>query len=341
MFLPLKEAIILRTTLAALIGILVGVMPAAAVEPVACGGRDMIPELKKRAPEIYQEIRRDADTIVNGKGLLWRIEADGVAPSYLFGTIHFTDLRVHEFPPAVLAALDGSRVVIVESLSIFENPLSPAAKETAGLAQLPDGQTLDDILPPDVLATLKKALSRRLMAYGAFRTMKPWMLMQLLSYPPCELASLVLDNPIVDRDIGQRARDAGKEVIGLETAAEQLRSLDAVPMDSQIKMLLASAVLSKQTDDMHETFVHLYRAGDIAMVDMLSRKVMDAVYDAASYKDFMENLLDKRNVRMRDRAMDDVRKGGAFIAVGALHLPGEAGLVELFRGAGFSVTRVE
>ncbi len=335
------EATIFRKSIGALFGTLIFISPALAVDPVACGGRDMVPELKDRAPEILQEIKRDADKIVNGRGLLWRIDAEGVPPSYLFGTIHFTDLRVHEFSPAVVEALDGSRVIIVESLAIFDNPLSSSAKDTADLAQLPDGKTLDDVLPDDVLKALKEALSHRLMAYAAFRTMKPWMLMQLLSYPPCELASLVLDNPIVDRDIGQRGRDAGKQVIGLETAAEQIRSLDSVPMDSQIKMLHASAVLSKQTDDMHETFVHLYRAGEIAMVDMLGRKVMDAVYDANSYSDFMENLLDKRNFRMRDRAVDEVRKGGAFIAVGALHLPGDVGLVELFRGAGFTVTRVD
>ena len=45
-----------------------------------------------------------------------------------------------------------------------------------------------------------------------------------------------------------------------------------------------------------------------------------------------------RNLRMRDAALPLLADGGAFIAVGALHLPGAIGLVELLRGAGFTVT---
>ncbi len=44
---------------------------------------------------------------------------------------------------------------------------------------------------------------------------------------------------------------------------------------------------------------------------------------------------------MRDRALPLLGKGGAFIAVGALHLPGDKGLVALFREAGYTVTAVE
>lgn len=315
-------------------------LPASAA-PLPCGGRDVLAELKDVDRKVYEEMKSQADAIPNGAGLLWRIEADGVAPSYLFGSIHFTDPRVHDYSPVLLAALNGSRAVAVESLSVFEGPLSPGSRAATEMAKLPAGQTLDDVLPEDTRAALKKALSGRLMSYDAFKIMKPWMVMQLLSYPPCELASLVMEYPIVDKDIAQRGRDAGKPVIGLETVEEQLSALDAVSMPSQIRMLHASAVLSRQIDDMHETFVQLYLKGEVGMIDVLGQRLMGALFDQASHSEFMDNLLDKRNVNMRDRSLAEIRKGGLFITVGALHLPGEKGLVELFRKTGLKVTRVE
>jgi len=309
--------------------------------PIACGGSDIAAELKADSPKVYRQIEAQAARIKNGKGLLWRVEAPGVAPSYLFGTIHFTDSRVHEFSPAILAAMAEARTVAVESIEILDESLGNSSAEIGELTVLPDGKTLDDILPDDVAHMVKTALASRLMSYEGFKTMKPWMLMQLLSYPACELASQVTDNPIVDKDVAARARAAGKTLIGLETAREQFASLDAIPMTAQIEMLKASALLSGQIEDLHETFVQLYLAGEVSMIDILGRYLLGENFDQIAYNAFMETLLDARNLRMRDRALPHLREGGIFIAVGGLHLPGDKGLVELLRQEGFTVTRLQ
>jgi uncharacterized protein YbaP (TraB family) len=63
--------------------------------------------------------------------------------------------------------------------------------------------------------------------------------------------------------------------------------------------------------------------------------------DAMSiYAFFEEELIDKRNKRMAERSKPLIDKGNAFIAVGALHLPGKTGLVELLRSAGYKVIPV-
>ena len=49
-------------------------------------------------------------------GILWKIEAKGVAPSYLFGTMHSDDDRVLKLPPVVVKAFDGARVFAAELL---------------------------------------------------------------------------------------------------------------------------------------------------------------------------------------------------------------------------------
>ena len=54
----------------------------------------------------------------------------------------------------------------------------------------------------------------------------------------------------------------------------------------------------------------------------------------------MRALLKSRNTTMVERAAPLLASGGAFIAVGALHLPGKTGLVERFRASGYTVTKV-
>ena len=54
-----------------------------------------------------------------------------------------------------------------------------------------------------------------------------------------------------------------------------------------------------------------------------------------------QSLLISRNFGMRDNALAHLEQGNAFVAVGALHLPGKQGLVSLLREAGYTVTAVE
>ena len=62
---------------------------------------------------------------------------------------------------------------------------------------------------------------------------------------------------------------------------------------------------------------------------------------ASAYASFRTTVIDERNRKMHDAALTHVEKGGAFIAVGALHLPGKTGLIELFRRSGYTATPIE
>jgi uncharacterized protein YbaP (TraB family) len=63
--------------------------------------------------------------------------------------------------------------------------------------------------------------------------------------------------------------------------------------------------------------------------------------DKEGYAAFEKRIITDRNHVMAERASTYLAKGGAFMAVGALHLPGEEGLVELLRKQGFTVTSVQ
>ena len=76
----------------------------------------------------------------------------------------------------------------------------------------------------------------------------------------------------------------------------------------------------------------------MGVVFPLMKAVMPQTGSGEGVAQFQEALIDKRNDTMTERALPVLEKGPTFIAVGALHLPGETGLVKQLRDAGYTVT---
>ncbi|MBL8584077.1 MAG: TraB/GumN family protein, partial [Rhizobiaceae bacterium] len=92
----------------------------ARAEAPACAGHDMLAELGSSDPAVLAKIESEAAATPNGKGLLWKIEKAGTAPSYLLGTMHMTDPRVTSLPPTAQAAFDKSQTVVIETTEILD-----------------------------------------------------------------------------------------------------------------------------------------------------------------------------------------------------------------------------
>jgi uncharacterized protein len=115
-----------------------------------------------------------------------------------------------------------------------------------------------------------------------------------------------------------------------------------VPEDQQVAMLKVGLKYIDRSDDIMETLVQMYvkRQVGAAMPFQLALAAENGV-PASAFDGFQKTLLVDRNVKMRDAATPMLEKGNVFIAVGALHLPGETGLVSLLRERGYTVTPVE
>jgi uncharacterized protein len=117
--------------------------------------------------------------------------------------------------------------------------------------------------------------------------------------------------------------------------------MNSVPMDLQMKSLIETVALGDKMDDIMETMIALYAEGRPGLImpflKSLSAEGMSSMSEQ-SYGEFEEIMVSARNKVMAERAAKILAEGDAFIAVGALHLPGEKGLVELFRKAGYAVT---
>lgn len=265
-------------------------------------------------------------------GLLWRVEREGAPASHVFGTIHLADARVAEPRPAVLAALTGSRTLAIEVA--VDAMVDPSVFD---LEQLADGRKLETLIGTDLYEQTRRALAGRGVPERVIARMKPWAAMMAVASAGPRDASLALDSRLL-----AVARRAHLRVEALELVEEQIASFDAVPMASQVALLEHALAHPQALEAENETMIRAWLAGDLvtlvhfpARMDRLNPGV------AQHYDALVRHLVHDRTVLMHHRLMPSLRAGRVFVAVGALHLQGEKGLLALIEGDGYRVTRVE
>lgn len=271
-----------------------------------------------------------------GQGVLWKVEGpeSGTVPNYVFGTVHVTDRRVLNLPMEVRKAFAHARAALFE----IKQRGSDAALYR-DFVLLEDGQSVSEYLDGDQLRRLGKAAELYGFEEHVLHRFKPWALYTMFSVPPTEAARKKSGKKVLDNAMQTRARDFGLPVYGLETIEEQLALFDGASDDEQVAYL--DSVL-RQLDEVEvgfETLLQLYLARDIDGIFDLVVENMDAT-DSEAWDSFQEIFLDQRNINMVDRMQGHLQEGGAFVAIGALHLPGELGVLNLLQSKGYRLTRV-
>ncbi|MFA5901695.1 MAG: TraB/GumN family protein [Hyphomicrobium sp.] len=323
-------------------------IPAAAAEknsaapPPTCTGVDMLAETAAKDPHTYDLIMAKAAEAKNADAILWKIDKEGLPTSYLFGTVHLTDPRVTTLSPATKDAIKDSKVIALEVSDISETATSTVIAKSAPLVMFTDGRRLDGMLTPSEYETVKKIIGRSGMPPDLAGMFKPWIVTLILSVSDCERTKVQAGERVLDMKIAEMGKSRGMEVIGLETIPQQLEALAAVPEQQQLDMLRSSLRFSDRTNDMMETLVQLYltRRISAALPFQIALARQAGIGDEA-FAGFQQKLIYERNEKMKAVADPLLEKGGAFIAVGALHLPGDHGLVELLRQSGYTVTKIE
>ena len=305
--------------------------------PKPCQGSDLTKVDGLAAAEAAR-----ADDLINGDGLLWRIEKPGLAPSTLFGTIHSTDESALEIAQRAAQSINGAKVVATElggPIDTIEKANITAATLASALDR--DHDTFEGAIAPKDREKIEKLITS--LGYPAefAHHLKPWFLAILTALPKCEAARETLNLPEVDQFLAETARDLGVKVIGLETTEEQLAAIANLRPQVAATLLTITARDPALNDDLYATTLRLYResrpAEIVAIADALGG-LSEA--ERAAQDEFMRALLQDRNAIMGKRTAPLLASGGAFIAVGALHLAGKTGLVEQFRADGYTVTKV-
>lgn len=339
----------LRSRFAVAILAIAAAMPVAAAEkdaaagaPKTCTGVDMLAETRAKDPQTYSRIMAAASATRNADAILWKIEKHGRPASFLFGTVHLTDARVTTLSPAVKAGLKDAKAIALEVSDLSEQATSSVIAQSAPLVMFTDGRRLDGLLSTAEYDTVKSVIGRAGMPADLASTFKPWIVTMILSVSDCERDKVQGGARVLDMQLAEIGKERGIDVVGLETIPAQLEALAAVPEQQQVDMLRASLKFADRTNDMMETLVQLYLSRKIAAAMPFQIALAEqAGVSAEAFAGFQEKLLVERNEKMRQAAQPLLEQGGAFIAVGALHLPGDHGLVELLRQDGYALTAIE
>ena len=269
--------------------------------------------------------RADTD---RSHGLLWEISKTGQVPSHLFGTIHSEDPGVVDLPVPVKQAFDASNSVALEVL------LDTEAMMYSSTAMLMlDGRSLSGVLGVPLYKQVAEAIVSRGVPEPVLNRMKPWAAAVTLSTPVLETGQ------VLDMVLYKDALQQEKPVYGLETVREQLDLFDALSESDQIILLRDAVENLPALEAMNAELLKAYKQRDLAGLLTINETSMQTG-DQRLAKDFQRRVVDDRNHLMAERMQPYLQQGKAFVAVGALHLPGETGLLNLLEQQGYTVRRV-
>lgn len=265
----------------------------------------------------------------NNNTLLWEISGKGLKkPSYLFGTFHMMCKRDIQFSKNLLKHLEAADEVY------FEMDLDDASNTLGALLfmNMKDGKTLKDLYTTEQFARLEQFFKDSLRTnLGSFQKMKPSML-EAFIYPrlfPCKNLSGV------EQELLAIAVKQKKEVKGFETIAFQASVFDSIPYEEQAKSLLKNIDSLSRYRVYFDKIVHIYQR---QQMDELEKVFMDSTFGMT---DDLDILLDKRNINWVEQLKPLLPKQSLFIAVGAGHLVGNKGLIQLLRKEGYKVKPVQ
>jgi uncharacterized protein YbaP (TraB family) len=259
------------------------------------------------------------------QGVLWEIRTGGAAPSYLLGTMHSDDPRLLDLPTELVSALEGARSFTMEVVM--------DAQTMSALGQrmlLPPGESLQNMLDAGNWRRLVEVMQRRQVPEPALQRLRPWAVAMVLSMPQ-QFSGLALD-----LHLQQYAQRLGKPLYSLESLEEQLAVFDELSTPEQVQLLRTALQQLPAMPALIEALTNAYLARDLAAMQTLTEGQL-AIGDVQFNHRFVKRLIDDRNVRMLDRMQPQLREGGAFIAVGAMHLPGTRGLLSLLRDQGYEL----
>lgn len=258
---------------------------------------------------------------------LWKIEGNGLEnPSYLFGTIHITcDATLED---DVKKALDETTQIVME-LDMDDPTMQ--SKMMQGM-YLKDGKTLKDFVSDQEYKSIDSLFINNMgMSVKLLENVKPFFLMSMF-YPKmidCQMQSFELE-------LTKIASEQNEDIFGLETIEEQLKVFDDIPLEDQyadlIRMAEGNLTKDKAT---FSKMLKIYKDEDInALIDIMND---DANSTMSKHQDV---LLEQRNKNWISKIGVYAKEQPTFFGVGAGHLPGKNGVIQLLRNAGYTVTAV-
>ncbi len=277
-------------------------------------------------------------TLPASSQILYKIEGNGLSsPSFLFGTHHIAPISVIEKTGAdkpfeaatqIIGEIDMTQDQMALALAMQPHMIAPS------------DSTLSKVISPEDFTVINEEFKKWAPAPGVdlkmFDAMKPNVVMSMVAVAMAaqEMPGF---NPQeqLDTYFQIQGKNMGKDIAPLETAEYQATVLfDSTPISYQAEALVDMLKDPSEAIQATKDLTAAYEAQDLTKMLELSEKDNE-------HPEFMKALLDKRNAEWLAKLPDLIKDKSSFIAVGALHLAGDKGLIEGLRKLGYTVTPIK
>jgi len=268
-----------------------------------------------------------------GRNFIWKATSPSRGVVYLVGSVHLLTPEYYPLDPAFDAAFSSSDVLI-EELDMHEMQAANSQLQMLTRGMLPSGQMLEKVLSADTMSAVVKKFTDLGMPLEPMKQFKPWLLSLILQGFEWQKAGfdadLGLDKHFYDLAIG-----SGKQVEGLETLAFQLSRFDEMSMDLQDRLLAETLKELETTKTSFTRMADAWKGGDVPTIERLVLK------DLKAEPQMYDRLLIERNRTWLPKieALFS-RPKPAFVVVGAAHLVGPDGLLQMLRAKGYRVEQL-
>lgn len=239
--------------------------------------------------------------------------------------------------PGMQQALEGCDVVVGEIDK--EEMTSQDTQTKMGMAMMaPLDSTLDKLFSPEDFAIVEKVFDKYFGSMGVklsqMKMLKPSAIsVQMQAMQAVKYFPNFNENELIDMAVQTRANEMGRPSIGLETIDEQIAVLFNAPLTEQAEDLLDACKKDDYFMVQSSALVEAYMAQDLAKIESIMTDPEMGGDDAEA----MDNLIYDRNRNWVEKLVKMMPERAALVCVGAGHLPGDQGLLQLLRGRGFTV----
>ena len=283
-------------------------------------------------------------SVVCNAQLLYKISHKDLSkPSYVIGTYHLAPASFVDSIPGARAALDAVGVVCGEVV-MSEMESKENEKKVKAAMMLPDGKSLADVLTAEEMQRLNDYMSEIMgmnlenpilkSQMGKMTPMAISTQLQLVQY----MKNTPNFNPLklIDAYFQKAAKKAGKRVAGLETVDFQINTLYlGTSIERQKEQLFCMVDNSEYYALQMKELSAAYFAQDIQALWDLTEEKLGNSCDSTPEEDMA--LIYGRNAAWAEQIPVMIAENPTLFVVGAAHLPGEQGLLELLRVKGYTV----
>jgi uncharacterized protein YbaP (TraB family) len=265
----------------------------------------------------------------HSRGIFYEVRG-AEATVFLLGSVHVGKRQFYPLDPPIEAAFEASDTLVLE---VDLRDKERLQQEVIKSSVYPRGDDLEKHLDPVVLTLLREYFVVNGVPFEPLRRLKPWTLTIVVVAMEFKKAGFEAEHGI---DVHFAERAQGKAVMGIETVQQQMSLFTS--MDDAAQNLMLQQVLEEidQHTKTIDAAAEAWLAGDEQRLD---RELLEPMRKP-EYRELFERLFLHRNVTMT-RAIESLLKqqGTHFVVVGAGHVIGKQGIVDLLRSRGYSVER--